>query len=297
MNAEIPYSAYGPFDARLPDLILDALAGDPAAAGFDVHYQPIVRLDDTEVVAAEALVRWRHPTAGDVPASVFVALAERAGLIGVLDDFVLNRACADATALARAYGHEIDVHVNVSASRLGRADLEATLTWALRRHQFAPGRLVLEVTEVGRVADLDMAATAIRSIRDRGVSIALDDFGTAFNMLAQLRALAVDAVKLDTLLISSDEDIWRTEALCRSVLAGCKEISVKVIADGVERVAQVRALQGMQCQLGQGPLYGSALPLTQLAANQKRRRLRATDLLGTTAKVRTIGGEKSDRLV
>src|SRR5262245_36655888 len=99
MKTDLRNAAYGPFDARLPDLLLDALANDPAAAGFDVHYQPIVRLDDTEVVAAEALARWRHPLAGDVPPSLFISLAERSGLVGVLDDFVLNRACADAPAL------------------------------------------------------------------------------------------------------------------------------------------------------------------------------------------------------
>ncbi len=247
----------------LNDLLV-ALTRDPAAAGFEVHYQPIVRLDDAVIVAVEALARWHHPVAGSVGAGTFMAVAEGAGVAGVLDDFVLNLACADAGALADVYGRYIDVHVNVSASRIGKPDLEVAVDRALERHRLKPGRLVLEITETSRMVDLGAAAAAVRRIREAYVGVALDDFGSGFNMLAQLHALPVDVIKLDATL-SSGAEAWRTEALCRSVLAICEQLSLKVIAEGVETASQEYALRQMGCHLGQGYLYGPPLPLDQLS--------------------------------
>jgi diguanylate cyclase len=247
----------------LNDLLI-ALTHDPAAAGFEVHYQPIVRLVDTTVLAVEALARWSHPLMGNVEPGTFTAVAERAGLAAVLDDFVLNWACADADALADVYGRQVDVHVNVSASRMGGPDLEPAVAAALEQHRLPPGRLVLEITETSRMDDLSAAAATVRRLRERGVAVALDDFGSGFNMLAQLHALPVDIIKLDARLTSSEHDAWRTEALCRSVLSICEQMSLKVIAEGIETVTQARTLRGMHCEFGQGYFYGPPLRLDQL---------------------------------
>ena len=182
----------GSGDPDLPNLLGEALSGDPSRAGFAVHYQPIVRISDGTIVAVEALARWRHPVVGPVDPDVFVTVAERAGLVAVLDDFVLDRACADTAVLALRFGRPIDVHVNVSAVRLGRPELEAAVNRALCRHALVPERLVLEITETSRMTDLRAAAAAVRRIRETGVRLALDDFGSGFNALAQLHALPVD---------------------------------------------------------------------------------------------------------
>lgn len=252
---------YGAPSWWLHELIADALTGDPAAVGFEVHYQPIVRLEDTAIVAVEALARWHHPVAGRIEPDLFVTCAERAGLMGVLDDFVLNRACAAADVLAQAHGHAVDLHVNVSASRLGRPDLEAAVAWALHRYRLPPGRLVLEITETSRIADLDAAAACVLRIRGRGVRVALDDFGSGFNALEQLHALPVDIVKLDAALTSPDVEPWRTDALCRSVLSICNRMGLSVVAEGIETAPQALALRLMGCHLGQGYLYGIPLGL------------------------------------
>jgi len=252
------------FDAsssRLHEMVAEALAGDPVDAGFEVDYQPIVRLEDANIVAVEALARWRHPVAGRIDPDIFVACAEQLGLMGILDDFVLNRVCADAGLLREVYGQEVDLHVNISASRLGRLDLEAAILWALDRHGLRPGRLTLEITETSRIVDLDAAAAAIGRIRAGGVRVALDDFGSGFNTLRQLHALSIDVVKLDAALTSASLEPWRTEALCRSVLTICKDMGVIVVAEGIETVRQVLVLQHLGCQLGQGYLYGIPQPL------------------------------------
>ncbi|HYN93807.1 MAG TPA: EAL domain-containing protein [Pilimelia sp.] len=252
----------GSGDPDLPNLLAQALAGEPAAAGFAVHYQPIVRLADGATVAVEALARWSHPVAGPVDPDIFVTVAERAGLVAALDDFVLDRGCADAGPLAERLGRAVDVHVNVSAARLGRPELESAVHRALGRHGVPAARLVLEITETSRMTDLKAAAAAVRRLRATGVRLALDDFGSGFNALAQLHALPVDVVKLDGTLTGLDEEPERAEALCRSVLGICADLRVRVVAEGVETAAQAATLARLGCELGQGYLYG---PPTRLA--------------------------------
>lgn len=259
-------------DSSLQNLILEALAGDPFAAGFEVHYQPIVRMDDKTTVAVEALARWHHPTAGRIEPDAFVASAEHFGLIGVLDDFVLNSACADANALTDVYGDEVGLHVKVSASRLGRADLEAAIDWALERHRVIPGRLTIEITEASRIDDLEAAGACVQRLRERGVRAALDDFGSGFNALKQLHALPVDMIKLDAALTAGNVRPWRMETLCQSVLTICDQMGLSVIAEGIETDAQAQALQRMGCRLGQGYLYAMPLRLPRSRTTSRRAR-------------------------
>jgi EAL domain-containing protein (putative c-di-GMP-specific phosphodiesterase class I) len=255
----------GSGDPDLPQLLTEALAGDPAEAGFTVFYQPIVRLDDGATVAVEALARWFHPVVGPVDTDVFVTVAERAGLVGALDDFVLDRGCADAAVLAERFGRPVDVHVNVSAARLGGQELEAAVERALLRHGVRPDRLVLEITETSRMSDLTAAGAAVRRLRETGVRVALDDFGSGFNALAQLHALPVDVVKLDGALTGLEDHPSRAETLARSVLAICADLGVAVVAEGVETAAQAAALARLGCKLGQGYLYGPPAALRELS--------------------------------
>ncbi len=130
------------------------LAGDPAGGGFEVQYQPIVRLAGGATVAVEAVACWEHSRVEQVAREQFTAAAERAGLSAVLDDYVLNRACAEADALTAAYGLDVPVHVNVSARRLTRPDLYAVIDWALGRFKLAASRLVIEVAHANQIEDV-----------------------------------------------------------------------------------------------------------------------------------------------
>jgi diguanylate cyclase (GGDEF)-like protein len=258
----------GSGDPDLPQLLADALAGDPGASGFTVFYQPIVRLSDGATVAVEALARWSHPMVGPVDTDIFVTVAERAGLVAALDDFVLDRGCADASQLAARFGRPVDVHVNVSAARLGRPELESAVQGALLRHGLRPDRLVLEITETSRMADLAAAGAAVGRLRETGVRVALDDFGSGFNALAQLHALPVDVVKLDGGLTGLEDEPSRAETLARSVLGICADLGVVVVAEGVETPGQAAALARLGCQLGQGYLYGQPSALRELGQRE-----------------------------
>jgi diguanylate cyclase (GGDEF)-like protein len=267
-NALARYSggADGGPNADLPHLLARALSGAPAAAGFEVYYQPIVRLTDGAVVAVEALARWTDPVAGPVDPDVFVTVAERTGLVAAIDDFVLDRACADASGLADTYGRPIDVHVNVSAARLGQHGLEEAVAQALERHNVRPSRLVVEITETRRIPDMPRAIEVAERLRRRGVRVALDDFGSGYNALAQLHSLPVDIVKLDSTLTDVDVSPERAGALCRSVLAICAELGIAVVAEGIETPARAHALAALGCHLGQGYLFGQPGPVHRLTA-------------------------------
>ena len=263
-----------------------ALAGNPAAAGFDVHYQPIVRFDDLAALAVEALPRWNHPLAGRIQSSEFLAAAEWAGLLGVLDDFVLERACADARALGAVYGHPVPVHVNISGQRLGRRDLESSIAWVLNRHGLAPCWLTIEIAAAATLEDAAAAGAAIQRLRDLGVQVALDHFASSLGGLEQLHALPVDLIKLDVSLTNADADFWHTEDLCQSVVNVCKRIGAFVIAEGIETGSQARVLHTMGCHMGQGRLFGAPgriapLAQTRFAAERTVRTPRSSARAGT----------------
>ncbi|MEV6343950.1 EAL domain-containing protein [Actinoplanes sp. NPDC051851] len=255
---------HGP-NADLPQLLAGALTGgSPAASGFEVYYQPIVRLTDQATVAVEALARWTDPVAGPVHPDVFVTMAERTGLVAAIDDFVLDQACADAHELERRFGRPIAVHVNVSAGRLGQDGLEAAVAAALARHSLPPSRLVVEITETLRISDMPRAAVVVARLREWGVRVALDDFGSGYNALAQLHGMPVDTVKLDSTLTDVDTAPERAGALCRSVLAICADLGITVVAEGIETTDRAAALAGLGCPLGQGYLFGPPVPLAKL---------------------------------
>jgi diguanylate cyclase (GGDEF)-like protein len=246
----------------LSTLLADALADPPEKSGLDVHYQPVVRIADGAHVAVEALARWTHPVIGAIPPTRFVAVAEQTGLVRGLDNFVLDRACRDLATLPADEG--LAVHVNVSASRLGNPDLEATVAHTLRRHGLDPLRLVLEITESSRIADPDAAIASARRLARMGVRLALDDFGTGYNSLALLHLLPVDILKLDRNLTELDAytgNRTRLAVVCRSVLALAADLGITVIAEAIETTGQEAVLAEMGCDYGQGYLYGRPAPL------------------------------------
>jgi diguanylate cyclase (GGDEF)-like protein len=254
-------------DAALPALLAEALSGEPAAAGLDVHYQPIVRIADGRRLAFEALARWTDPVVGPVPAPVFVALAEHTGLIGRLDDFVLDRACRDLAGYLATSGEDVTVHVNVSASRFGEPEVEATVRDRLVRHGLAPDRLVLEITESTRIPDIAAAAASAGRLRGLGIRLALDDFGTGYSTLALLRELPLDIIKLDRSLTDTgtpDVNGPSAEALCRAVVSIATEMGIMVVAEGVETAEQAAALGRVGCRYAQGHRYGRPEPFPWL---------------------------------
>jgi EAL domain-containing protein (putative c-di-GMP-specific phosphodiesterase class I) len=243
-----------------------AIAGDPGFGEVSVHYQPIVRLADEQVVAVEALARWRHPTAGQISPELFVAAAEHAGIVGALDNLVLERACRDLAALTAAGGPaDLSMHVNVSATRVSDQAFADSVIAAVRRHGLRPGALVIEITETARITDLTAAGQVLARIAAHGVRVALDDIGAGHIPLAALKLLPLDMVKLDRQLLSPAEDGNRTAAFRDALIAFAVTMGITVVAEGVPSREQAAALAAAGCLFGQGFLYARPTPLDDIS--------------------------------
>jgi diguanylate cyclase len=247
-------------DPGLPSRLAEALQ----SGRVEVVYQPIVRLSDASTVAVEALARWTDGERGPVPPDVFVAAAERTGLIGVLDDYVLDRACGDIMALRRDSRVPLAVHVNVSATRLAEPALERAVQASLDRHRLPPAALVLEITETATVPDTSMAVPILQRLRDRGIRLALDDFGTGYGTLATLHMLPIDVVKLDRTLAVPAGDGDRGLVLRRSVVSISRTLGMLVVGEGIETADQAADLTRLGCDLGQGFFFGRPEPVHRL---------------------------------
>ena len=248
----------------LQQLLADSLAGDLPAAGFGVHYQPIVRLTDGAVIAVEALARWKHARLGEIEPKYFIAQAESDGLIDVIDQFVLERACTDADALSLLHDRQVDIHVNVSARRFGHGGIELALDRVLHRGQVRPEQLVLEITETAEIENAEAAAATARRIRQRGVRLALDDFGAGFSWLRRLHELPVDVLKLDASVTHAPRE-QHTESLCQVLVALGRTMDLTIVAEGIESEQQARELEQLGCETGQGYFYGVPAPLIRFA--------------------------------
>jgi diguanylate cyclase (GGDEF)-like protein len=262
---------------RLADRLRAALSRpgeNPDRDELDVVYQPIVRLASTEVVAVEALARWRHPQDGALPTHELIAEAERAGVLERLERQVLERACRDVARLRAGRASTLAVHVNLSAERVGDPALVHTVTELLTRHRLPGAALVLEITETRRVPDLAIAREVLGRLRAIGVRMALDDFGAGSGGMPYLLGLPVDIVKLDRALAVSTGEAWRdhrARELTRAATAMSHGMGLEVVAEGVETAEQMRRLVGLGCEYGQGYFFarpgalgdlGPAMPVT-----------------------------------
>jgi diguanylate cyclase len=240
------------------------LAGALQRGAVDVAYQPIVRLSDGSTVAVEALARWTDGERGPVPPDVFVAAAERTGLIAELDDHVLNRACRDMARLRARSGIPLAVHVNVSATRLADPALGVAVRAALDRNRLPAAALVLEITETSMVPDVAAATPILQRLRAEGVRVALDDFGTGYGTLATLHVLPIDVVKLDRTLAVPAGDPGRGNALRRSVVSISRTLGMLIVGEGIETAQQAAELGRLGCDLGQGYYFGRPEPVDRL---------------------------------
>jgi EAL domain-containing protein (putative c-di-GMP-specific phosphodiesterase class I) len=210
------------------------------------HFQPIVALSDGGVVAAEALVRWRHPRLGLLGAGSLVSEAD-GELAAAVDREVLFQACAAAAA-----GAVPAVHVNVAALHAG------TVRDVLESTRLDPARLVLELSERALAAAPPEGIAALRTI---GVRIAFDDFGTGRNAVELLRAREIDMLKIARPFVDGARRAGHERAVLSMVVQLGKAFGLEVVAEGIERDDQREALTSLGCELGQGYLLGRPLPL------------------------------------
>jgi diguanylate cyclase (GGDEF)-like protein/PAS domain S-box-containing protein len=221
-----------------------------------VVYQPLVHLGRRRASGFEALVRWTHPERGEIPPGRFIPLAEQHGLIEPLGQWVMREAL---TQLRRwnedGFASRMGMSVNVSRVQLSRPGLADEIFALLEELELAPERLVVEVTESAVMEDPDIAGATLDALHERGVGIALDDFGVGQSSLACLRDLPLNALKLDRQFITSLASSREAAAIVRAVCDMARTLRFVVVAEGVETEAQSQVVEALGCDFGQGFLY------------------------------------------
>jgi diguanylate cyclase (GGDEF)-like protein len=237
-----------------------------------LHYQPIVELGSLRVVGAEALARWNDPDMGEIPPTVFVPIAEDDGLILPLGAQILASACATAARWPSA----LHVNVNISGCQIRDPGLVDTIETALREANLDPGRLLLEITESVFMKDVTASTDVLRRLRDLGVRLAIDDFGTAYSSLGRLKRFPIAQLKIDRSFVAGLPEDVDNLAIVTAVITMGHSLGLKVLAEGIETEAQLSALQSLGCDLGQGFLFSHALPEAEFARWLCERDFRAT---------------------
>jgi diguanylate cyclase (GGDEF)-like protein len=229
---------------------------------LSVYVQPQVSLSSGEVVCVEALTRWIDPERGFVPPDEFIPLAERAGLIGPLTDFVLDQAIGACAAWqGRAPG--VGVAVNLSARSLRDDDLDERVGSLLRRHGLAARLLTLEITESTAMSDPERTIAVLHQLRARGVRLSIDDFGTGYSSLAYLRRLPVQEVKVDRSFVLRMDVETEDAAIVRSILDLARALDLEVVAEGVETKTTLQMLRDFGCDVAQGYHISRPMPVEE----------------------------------
>jgi EAL domain-containing protein (putative c-di-GMP-specific phosphodiesterase class I) len=232
-----------------------ALASDEIV----VHYQPIVDLDDLSVRGAEGLVRWQHPELGLIPPGAFVQTVEQTGLIGPLTRRVLEHSIAECVAWRRA-GRDLSVAVNLSVRNLLDRDLPKEIERLLAGYSLPADALQLEITESMIMSDPDRALTTVTRLSDLGVRLSVDDFGTGYFSLANLRRLPIDELKIDRSFVSPMLQDESDLIIVRSTINLGHDLGLRIIAEGVEDGATLERLALLGCDLAQGYHLSRPMP-------------------------------------
>nr|WP_030499468.1 bifunctional diguanylate cyclase/phosphodiesterase [Micromonospora purpureochromogenes] len=236
---------------------------------FTVNFQPIVDLASGEVIGAEALARWHHPTHGLIDPLRFLEAVERSGLLPAFAEAILDQALIAAGSWRDA-GFDLPVSVNVSPRSLLDARFPGAVLARLRAHDLPPDRLVLELTETLTLSQLDVVDRVLSRLRDSGVRLALDDFGTGYSSLSLLSRIPVHELKIDRSFVTAMETAPEAAAVIRSTLDLGRSLNLTVVAEGVESEPQRRALWELGCAAGQGHLFARPLPAAALLAGLQR---------------------------
>jgi diguanylate cyclase (GGDEF)-like protein len=225
---------------------------------FFLVYQPTFDLGEMTPTGLEALIRWEHPTRGEVQPDDFIPMLEQTGLITEIGRWVLDEACAQAAAW-RDLGYPVAIAVNVSGRQLDTDELVEDIRGALAASGLDAAALTIEITETTLMRNIEDTALRLAAVKELGVGIAIDDFGTGYSSLAHLQRFPVDALKIDRSFISGLSHNHEGETLLRTLVQLGKALSIKTFAEGIEQPRELSLLKDERCDSGQGFLFARPL--------------------------------------
>lgn len=239
-------------DRRLLEDLRKALG----TAQLSLHYQPRVHANSGRISGAEALIRWRHPEHGYIPADRIIRLTEQSGMMDTIGNWVLEEACRQMRSWQDAGNGDWRVSVNLSGRQLGSPKLLEDVRAALDHSELEPSRLILEVSETAVMRDADNAISVLRSVAGLGVGISIDDFGTGVSSLLHLKRLPATEIKIDRAFVlaleESDEDV----VIVSAIVALGHALNLQVVAEGIETQGQRSYVERLGCDHLQGYLLG-----------------------------------------
>ncbi len=228
---------------------------------FELHYQPRLRLSDNRVAGAEALVRWHHPTRGMVMPGEFIPLVEEIGLIAPLGNLVINMVARQAAQWRRLFGNEFRLSFNTSPLQFATANLIDEIDQAVHRERAHYENLEMEITESALMSNAELVINTLNAVRDRGLLVSLDDFGTGFSSLSYLRKLPLDVLKIDRSFIADIGVSHSGSSLVNAILYMAHALGLRCVAEGVEQESQLNFLAANHCQEVQGYLLARPMPV------------------------------------
>lgn len=231
---------------------------------FELNYQARVELSSWRCYAAEALLRWRHPTLGMVMPDEFIPLIEMTGLMRELTAWVLSRALAQLTKWHNE-GLRLQVCVNVSSKNLDEPDFVTRLAELLEQNRLEARFVELEFSDEHSFTDIGLAHQHLAELRALGVSVAIDDFGAGRNGFGSIENLAADVIKIDRRLIRAMLDNPRQQAVVQTIIEMAHRLGMKVVAEGLENPATLKLLHGWGCEAAQGFLINRPMPAETFA--------------------------------
>jgi diguanylate cyclase (GGDEF)-like protein len=241
-----------------------------AAGQFELHYQPLVNVDDKRITGCEALLRWNHPERGMVSPAEFTPVAEEIGLIVPLGEWVLRKACLDAAS----WPDGIKVAVNLSPIQVTNQNLVPLVISALAAAGLPARRLEVEITESVLMHNTEKNTATLHRLRELGVRISMDDFGTGYSSLSYLRKFPFDKIKIDRSFISGLPDDNESIAIVRAVAGLAANLNMAATAEGVETAEQLAAIRALGCVEMQGYLFSRPVPLAEIMALLEPQRLK-----------------------
>ena len=240
------------------------LHGAVARGELLLHYQPRFDLIHRSFVAAEALVRWQHPTRGMISPAEFIPLAEETGLIHPIGRWVLEEACRQQRAWRERGFCPGSIAVNLSAQQFRSADLAGSIGSILGDAGIEPEAIELEITESTLMHDSGQTLATLQALASLGIRISIDDFGTGYSSLAYLKRFPVHLLKIDRSFVRDIPANTDDATIVRAITGLAGSLGLRVVAEGVENEAQVRFLQGIGCDEGQGFLFAPPMPADEL---------------------------------